>query len=86
MFQSILVVRVQPGKGPAAMQVFHDRGVLSECAAAIPGFIEGALHAGVEDPDRICVLGTWRDAESYRAWEEEYRRHAEPFATGSLAW
>ncbi|MGX9349721.1 antibiotic biosynthesis monooxygenase family protein [Shimia sp. W99] len=84
MFQSILVVRVQPGKGPAAMQIFHDRGVLSECAAAIPGFIKGALHASVEDPDRICILGTWRDAESYRAWGIHPARAAQLADIGHL--
>ena len=68
MFQSVLVVRVHPGTGAQAMRLFQDRGVLSECAEAIPSFVEGELRASVDDPDRICVLARWRDAEGYHAW------------------
>ena len=84
MFQSLLIVRVQPGKGREAMQVFRDRGVLSECAEAIPSFIEGELRASVEDPDRICVLAKWRDAEGYHAWSTHPARDAQLADIGHL--
>lgn len=84
MFQSILVVRVQPGKGPEAMRAFLDRGVLSECAEVIPSFIEGELRASTDDPDRICVLARWRDAEGYRAWGTHPVRNAQLVDLGPL--
>ncbi|MCA0869867.1 hypothetical protein LCL97_03440 [Seohaeicola saemankumensis] len=56
MFQSVLVVRVHPGQGPDAMRQFRDRGVLSECAEAIPGFIDGQLRAWGAHPARTAQL------------------------------
>lgn len=84
MFQSVLVVRVHPGQGPDAMRQFRDRGVLSECAEAIPGFVDGELRASVEDPDRVCVLARWRDADSYRAWGAHPSRTAQLADLGHL--
>jgi heme-degrading monooxygenase HmoA len=84
MFQSVLVVRVHSGQGPEAMQAFRDRGVLRECAEAIPGYIDGQLRASVDDPDRICVLAAWRDAESYRAWGTHPARAAQLADIGHL--
>lgn len=84
MFQSILVVRVHPGQGPDAMRIFRERGVLSECAEAIPSFIEGELRASVDDPDRICVLAKWRDVEGYYAWGTHPVRAAQLADIGHL--
>ncbi|WP_204113450.1 antibiotic biosynthesis monooxygenase family protein [Shimia biformata] len=66
------------------MKTFLDRGVLSECADAIPGFIDGELRASVEDPDRVCVLARWRDAESYHAWGTHPARAAQLADIGHL--
>lgn len=51
--------------------------VLSELrslAVAQPGYITGETLYGLEDPDKLLVISTWEDLDSWRAWRDHAAR------------
>lgn len=63
-----LMIRVKPGTRDEALRAFRARRVFEECAEAIPGFIQAFLLADREDPDVMCVISEWRDAQDAADW------------------
>lgn len=76
-YRSLLVVRVHPGQGAEAAAAFVARGVLSECAEAIPQFITGELRRSTQDPDRLCVIADWSDPIGWHDWTAHPKRAAQ---------
>lgn len=76
-YRSLLVVRVPSGQGAAAAAAFLSRGVLSECATAIPQFITGELRRSQGDPDRLCVIADWSDPQGWHDWTAHPLRAAQ---------
>ena len=56
---------------------FLERGVLSECAEAIPSFITGDLHRSSREPDRLCAIADWSDASGWHDWNTHPMRAAQ---------
>ncbi|WP_299482197.1 hypothetical protein [uncultured Roseibium sp.] len=66
--RSILVVDVTPGKRDEAIKAFIDRGIISECADAIPAFVSGRVWASDINPDRLNVECDWSEEQGWHDW------------------
>ncbi|WP_375267090.1 antibiotic biosynthesis monooxygenase family protein [Planktotalea sp.] len=63
---STMQITLREGVKAQAIEAFKARGVFSECAEAIPGFLWAHLLAGAGDT--LCVMSEWRNAQSYEDW------------------
>lgn len=65
---SVLQLRSPPGMRGQAIEQFMQRGVLTICRDAVPGFLSGRLLQSQDDPNLACVICEWTDREAFEQW------------------
>ncbi|WP_374579620.1 antibiotic biosynthesis monooxygenase [Phenylobacterium sp.] len=65
--RSVIRFRVKPGREADFEAAFGQTGMLTR-PRAIDGFL-GAELVAAESGGEYLVIGAWRDAEAYRAWQ-----------------
>ena len=66
--RSLLIVQLKPGTRVKAVEAYHARGILEECAEAIPEFVEGRVCLSETDADRIIIEVDWSDPKGWQDW------------------
>lgn len=74
---SHMSIQLRPGQRQEAMEVFRAHNVFTDCAAAIPGFIQAFLLADHADPDAVSVIAEWQTAQDFQDWTTHPTRDAQ---------
>ncbi len=67
----LITRRCQEG---AMLDVLLVLSQLRSLAVAQPGYITGETLYGLEAPDKLLVISTWEDLNSWRAWRDHPAR------------
>lgn len=84
MHVSFIEFRILPGREADFRAAFAECGMLTR-PRAIDGFISADLIRDRQDGTRFAVVGTWRTAEAYAAWQAVSQSGAPPSALARLA-
>ncbi len=72
MLAKILIKRqFKTGFTPEVIALLHD---LRAAAMSQPGYISGEPLMQLDDPQKLLVIGTWQNIESWHRWKESAKR------------
>lgn len=69
IFVSYMEIETHPAQREQAIDAFLALDVFTNCAKAIPGFIDGHLIADLANENAVAVISFWRDRSDYNAWQ-----------------
>ena len=75
--RSLLIIQTKPGSRDKAVEAYHARGVLEECAEAIPEFVKGRVCLSETDPDRVIIEVDWSNVKGWHDWMDHPVRAAQ---------
>lgn len=80
MIRTVLTLKTKPGLAEAVVHLFDSEGIIDR-ALSVEGCRRVEVWAGA---DEVLVMGTWVDAEAYRAWLTHPLRNANNDALNEL--
>ena len=80
MIRTVLTLKPKPGLAEAVVQLFESEGIIDR-ALSVKGCRSVEVWARA---DEVLVMGTWADAEAYRAWLAHPERNASNDALNEL--
>lgn len=69
----LITRRFKEGKG---LELLGKLGQLRGDAMNQPGYITGETIVGLDDPQKLVVIGTWQSPEHWRKWKDNPSRQA----------